>query len=321
MDPSIGNPSTSVRGFYGLLTRRLDEIEDSFGSDDFMSFRFLQRVLSSLRTFHSQLTVLVQKLQLPKGEKWLDEYMDESSRIWDACIVIKSGISGLEMYCDAGDHVVSLMDGFRFLDPHRSRQVLAAVDACARDLRAMEEDNKALIWNRIAPLSLCTDKNVPTESNFNGFSGFRGVLYAMRNVSSLLLMILVAGLMYCWPESDFLQGSAYEEHATFGSNFGTSTTRVRARVLEGIERLTGRKQGVLLHELRRARRVMEDIRVEIEGKGGSEDGAEIMDKCEDLKVVMGMLRGGSEGMVVQIDDFFDEIVEGRKMLLDMCSRR
>ncbi|KAI4318797.1 hypothetical protein MLD38_032464 [Melastoma candidum] len=322
MDPNNITTTTtasSVTGFYGLLARGLDEIEASFDAEDFLSFRLLHRVLSSLRMFHYQLTILVKRLQLPKGEKWLDEYMDESSRIWDACVSIKSAVTGLERYCDAGAGVIMLLDGFQSLDPDRSRQALAAIDASDRELRTLEEDNKALIWNRIVPLSLCFHEKVSMESNFNGFSGFRGVLYAMRNVSSLLLMILVASFIYCWPNSDFQQGGSHGG-AVFGSNFTVSISRVQERVLGGLNQLAG-QPGILVHELRRVTAGIEEIRGEMQRGAERGDDIEIGKKLGEVKMIMGMLRGGVESTVVQIDDFFDEIVEGRKMLLDMCSRR
>lgn len=197
-------------------------------------------------------------------------------------------------------------------------QVVRAINVCQREILGLEEENKSLMETRIEPLSQCLIQNISMESKLNGFSGFRGVLYAMRSVSSLLLMILLCGLAYCWSSSCFQQG--YEEEMVFGSGFMVSMAILQQKVAEEIDQTEG-QPGILLFEFQQAKSAMEELKVELERIAGYEEHSEIQQKVDNVKSCFGLLRCGVDTIAGQLDDFFDEIVEGRKKLLDMCSNR
>ncbi|XP_051146795.1 uncharacterized protein LOC127262244 [Andrographis paniculata] len=325
MMSSHSSSSTSVSGFFSFLARELNNLDHLFLSQNFMSINFLQHVLSSLRSFHSQLTLLVQKLHLPAGEKWLDEYMDESSRLWDACHLLKSAVSSMENYYSSGANMLSLIsDRRRVLNAQLSRQVVRAINGCQMEMTALQEENKSLAETRAQNICLRQDENVVVDSKFNKYSGFRGVLYAMRSVSTLLLMILLSGLVYFCPEMSLLYQGGCQGISAFGSTFMVATTTLQQRVANAIGQLDC-QPGILLHELQEARFAMDELKMEVESllEYGQEapPTIQVYDKVENLKSCLGILQCGAESIIGQLDDFFDEIVEGRKMLLGMCSHR
>ncbi|KAL0702084.1 hypothetical protein Bca4012_058206 [Brassica carinata] len=315
MDPSCTN---SVNGFYTFLNKSMEDLERVYLSNSFMSLQFLQRVICLLRTSHSHLTLLVQKLNLPVGDKWLDDYMDETSKLWDVCHVIKSSLSSMESFCSAAISVTSTLDGHHH---HNHRQVMRAITGCRREAVGIEEENRALMENRVQRFPFWSEQVTTTaamESSKiqNGFSGFRGVMNTVKNMNTLFLVILTQGLVYCIPG---------DTTATVTVT-ATAMVRLKQRVAAEMER-TGVKKGVMMYEYRRSKTAVEELKAELErrwcGGGREEEEAEkgLRERVESLKVSVGSLRNGTESVVAQIDDFFDEIVDGRKMLLAFCSHR
>ncbi|WOL11847.1 hypothetical protein Cni_G20611 [Canna indica] len=311
--------SSSVNGFYAFLSHGLDDLEHSLESNTFLSLQFLQKTMALLLSVHANLTQLVQKLHLPPGETWLDEYMDESARLWEACHVLKAGISSLENYCAAGARMIAALDESHRHNVQLNQQTMMAVSACRRAAAGLEEENRVLVETRIIePGSLRFGDKLPAESRLNGFNGFRGMLFAIRNVSSFLLAILLWGLVHRWANSgaDRPFGTIEYGSVSSGSGYMASVSRLQQRVEGEIERAgAGRAPGIMLHEFRRVREGLEEL--ERSSGGGCENN--IHDKVESLRVRFGVLRGGTENLCRQLDDFFDEIVEGRKKLLDICS--
>lgn len=217
--------------------------------------------------------------------------------------------------------------------------MIRAITGCKREVMALEEDNKSLMETRIQDLALRFDhENVLLESKFNGFMGFRGVLYAMRNVSSLLLLILLNGLVYYCPDDETnLWQSGYEANMVFGSAFMVSTARLHQRVAAEINHHQqnnnneGQSTRILLnYEFQKSRMALDELKEELErnllqyeSSSSSSSSSQVHihdhDKVETFKNCFEMLKSGAETIIAQLDDFFDEIVEGRKKLSDMCS--
>lgn len=178
----------------------------------------------------------------------------------------------------------------------------------------LEEENRVLVETRAESLRL--DEKVPVESKLHGFDGFRGALYAMRRVGSFLVMLLLWGLVCWWPEQNSNALAAIEGSLFFGSGFMVSMARLQQRVVGEIERMD-RRPGILMDEFRRVRAGLE----ELERSRGGQDGGGLEERVESLKLWFGLLRSGTENITGQLDDYFDDIVEGRKKLLDICSQR
>ncbi|KAD6795455.1 hypothetical protein E3N88_06351 [Mikania micrantha] len=298
---------TSVNGFYNYLAQGLDDLYRSFHSHNFMSIQFLQHVLSSLQSFHSQLTLVVQTLHLPVGEKWLDEYMDESTRLWDVCRFLRTGVSNMENYYTAGANISSSLQNHH----QSSRQILRAINICQRERVGLEEVNRSLIETRIQPLLMKFNKNMWIESKLKGFNGFRGVLHALKNTNTLLLMILLSGLVYSSSKTSFssLQSIANEGDVAFIVS--------AARLHESLKAIEDGQSGILLYEFRNTGNTMDELKSKVERLEMEFD---LSERVEMLKNCFEVLKCGVENVIVQLDDFFDEIVESRKKLLDLCTQ-
>lgn len=179
----------------------------------------------------------------------------------------------------------------------------------------LEEVNRSLIETRIQPLLMKFNMNVSIESKLKGFNGFRGVLYALKNTNSLLLMILLSGLVYCSSETSFssCQGNINEGDVAFGSGFMVSAARLHDRIKE----CEDGQSGILLYEFRNTGNTMDELKTKVERLEMEFD---LSERVEMLKNCFGVLKCGVENVIVQLDDFFDEIVESRKKLLDLCTQ-
>uniref|UniRef100_A0A0E0CLU9 Uncharacterized protein n=1 Tax=Oryza meridionalis TaxID=40149 RepID=A0A0E0CLU9_9ORYZ len=310
MKPS---PST-VAAFYGTLARGLDELDRSLASSsaasEFVSAASLRAALALIRAAHAGLARLVGSLHLPGGAAWLDEYMDETSRLCDACRALRLGAASLEGYSESASRLASALRS-----SHLSFEVTRAMSACRRDAMAIREENRVLVETRAEALALRLAETVPPDAKFTGFNGFRGVLCATRMLTSFLLTLLSWGVLHYWPDAGAAAGA--DCGAYFGAAFASALARAQQRAAAAAAAVSpsvvDAGGGAMMHEFRRARAAVEQARDAVDRAG------DVAAAAAEVALRADALRSGCEDVVALIDDLFDEVAEGRKKLLDLCS--
>ena len=331
-----------MNAFYSSMAHGLDALHRS--PHACLSAAFLQQAAALLRSLHSQLLHLVQRLHLPPGESWLDEYMDETSRLWEACQLARAGAAGLDAYCAAAARVAPALRDWLYggsgsggSHSHATaavRHLQRAITAPRRHAVALHQDNRALADARLDPASLLLDDRSPLEFKLNAFNGFRGVLYALRNATSFLLVLLISGTVTCLPDLTAGCSAVAHHHQQLrasGGGYVASVARLRQRVAQEMEGCIigggGGGGGIMMYEFRQARAAIDGLKQDFDrvvamGGGYCDDiGDSLGQRAEIINGWVGMLRSGAEAVIAELDDFFDEIVEGRKMLSELCSHR
>ncbi|CAD6246326.1 unnamed protein product [Miscanthus lutarioriparius] len=194
------------------------------------------------------------------------------------------------------------------------RHLQRAITAPRRHAVALHQDNRALADARLDPASLLLDDRSPLEFKLNAFNGFRGVLYALRNATSFLPRPPRLRHRHLPPLTS--------PPAALPSPTTSSAPRRVAQEMEGC--IIG--GGIMMYEFRQARAAIDGLKQDFDrvvAMGGYRD--DISDslgqRAEIISGWVGMLRSGAEAVIAELDDFFDEIVEGRKMLSDLCCHR
>ena len=178
---------------------------------------------------------------------------------------------------------------------------------------ALKEENRAVVEARAEALALRLSEGVPADAKLGGFNGFRGVLCAIRILTSFLLTLLSWGVLhYHRPDAPASTGDC---GAYFGQAFASAMSHAQQRAAAEADRAPGgAAAGVMMYEFRRVKTAVEQLKDAMDRGSGNFGTA-----TEEVTLWAGRLRSGCDDIVALIDDLFDEIVEGRKKLLDLCS--
>ncbi|KAG5059406.1 hypothetical protein JHK87_000435 [Glycine soja] len=211
-----------------------------------------------------------------------------------------SAIYGIENYSSTGSNIASSIDGYHNLTPELSHQVgykghkylSKGKSRIGRGKQKLDENKNACIETMSKPKHVYGIKVKQVQWLLRCSLCNEECYLIASNDFAIWGCILLVFLML-WPTTKVAQ--------EIGQNNG--------------------QRGILLLEFQQAKIAMEELKVELERMVGYDAQYEIQAKVDNLKHCFGLLRCGVETITRQLDDFFDEIVEGRKMLLNMCSHK
>eukprot|EP00249_Psilotum_nudum_P006165 c19504_g1_i1 orf=314-1327(-) len=318
----MGN-SNAVEVFYSKLSQGLDNLERLLSSD-FITLEWLSYGVEFLKSTHSGLVLLIEKLQLPISrpcEGWVAEYMDETVKLLDVCNVLKVGVKGMEHYQMLVEAVAAALR--RMGGVGRAVRGIDALDTCKEEVERLQTENKNLVESKIEADGRLyfnlNDKHA--ESKFVIWNGLWGVMFAVKNVSSFVSWMLLWGLVYAGNSS-----SLKFEMVSFGSPWCASFVRLQQRVHEAISKIQGANNdpAAFVHEFDSLQRLLRDIREQLRpiNRHAFLDSAE-SSKAKQAVHQLGQrslnFKGGLDILDWLLNDLFDDIVEGRNKLLQNLS--
>lgn len=314
--------SEDLQAFYGALARGLDNLDRSM-SENFISCQWLKEALNLLKAMHVGVILLVEKLGLPvslKGEEWLNDYMDETLKLLDICNALKVGISGLEHYQMVVELSLMKLDGLEKVVPLNSK-VLNDLDACKEEAARLTAEKKKIVVSKKLTdgrLKFClNEKNL--QSKFAKWNGFWGVMFAVKNVTSLISWFLISGLVYPLP----LDLKSDSGNVSFQSQWSTPFLHLYLRFNEelGKNRKENGSSLLLLRQFGTLETITTDLRNRIQvisnGSHSStpEDLGQFHKGIQLLKKKTSAFKEDLETIDLLVRNLFDEIGRGRNKLL------
>jgi len=311
-----------LQTFYGALARSLDKLDRSM-SENFISFQWLKEALNLLKDMHSGVILLVEKLDLPvslRGEEWLNNYMDETLKLLDICNALKVGISGLKHYHMLVELALMKLDGLETVVPLNYR-VMNALDAFKEEAERLDAEKKKIVVSKKLTdgrLKFCLNEK-HLESKFVKWNGFWGVMFAVKNVTSLISWFLISGLVYPVP----LDLDSNSHNVSFQSQWSTPFLHLYLRFNEelGKNRKENRSSIFLLREFTSLETITTDLRNRIQvinnenHSSTPEDLGEFQKGIQLLKRKSSAFKEDLETIDWLVRNLFDEIGRGRDKLL------
>ncbi|KAJ7525473.1 hypothetical protein O6H91_17G052900 [Diphasiastrum complanatum] len=309
-----------VNAFRENVILGIERLADSLGPD-FVTLEWLQQAVDFLRSTHAGVLNFVDRLQLPisAGEEWINEYMNESAKLLDVCNLLKRGIGGLghyQMHVELVLRALQNSSNSQGSGKGQFNRVMQYLADCEIEAVKLDRENRPLAEEKVEALGWSADSYAGRK--VADLPGVDSALVLMRNTSYVVAKILLCGLVHASGAGRVLK----PELTPSDGAWGACVSRMQRRFSEEIRQ----KQEciVFLHEFEQLHVLLQNLSVQMQAVQGKVQSRtyEMRMKLEvqKLKQSSDKLKNGLEVVEWHVNNFFDEIIEGRTNLLTSLSQ-
>lgn len=303
--PKGGNPCSHLRDgalqFCSSLSEDLKKLEQSLAKGS-VSLRWSTEAMNLLKKMQVEFLKLVDRSELPFSggcDNWLEEYMEATIKLLDFCNLLKKAISRVERY--------QMVVHFSI----RKLQNDTSVATNITEIERLETERKMLLnaqnWGDVI-----LDKCVPEYRTYK--KGINSVLFAFKGTMIIVILFLVSAIVS--PVSvDMGKDVGLEFHQQ--GPFATSLLTLNYQFRERIMRPEGRPTLDLV-EKKMVEKAVADLKAHV-AEGTVEDRKKLLKSVDMLKKRSDDLKEGLEMFDSAANEVFEEVIKGRKKILEIYS--
>lgn len=310
----------NVAKYYASLAEGLDKLERA-ATTDFMTYEFVVLAMDIVTTALSGLVLLIQKAGLPafrSGEEFVNHYIDETAKSLTVSNVLKTAVSELCHYQKLVKAVIRALEDpeNRLYGVHHGLRIL---DACEREMVVIARENNMLVESKTGgagQLQALTVKPERAECDW-----LPGAICALKTTNSY-----ISGVLLCAVVSGARTPKLNAELLAVKSPWSASLVRLHQRLTEEAVKTHGVRKcpAMFSREMELLEGALADLRAQLEplergSRFGIYDTVKLKQTVRILRKGLRMLQlGVLEAVNLRNDELFDEIVDGRNIMLSGC---
>lgn len=299
-----GNPCPPLNDdalrFCSSLSEDLTKLEQSLVESS-VSLRWSTEAMNMLKKMQVQFLMLAEKSSLPLSldddDDWLDKYMKETVMLLDFCNLLKNAISGMERYRMVVDFTVKKLNDNSSVAANRT--AIEQLEKESTKLQNVEKWGEAQIDKIISECGKWKKSTHP-------------VMLAVESTMIIVSLILVSAVTSPVSiDTGRDVSNEFPQLGSFAASFVTLIYRFRERIRRPEASLN---LGFIEKEM--VEKMVTDLKKQV-AEGMIEDRENLLESVDMLKKRSVDLKKGLEMFDSAVNEVFEEVIRGRKKLLEM----